>query len=658
MATGLSFLENLVECALCLEGYKTPRGLPCQHCFCEDCLKQHVSKNSKPGGTFECPSCRQEVDIPKQGVAGFPVSFTLNKLQEALEKSYKQKCNNCGESDTTKMCSECESLFCLQCAPLHHHYTSETSNDNPTAELGGAFGGLERIILESIHCKKHPKKQMSLYCEDCTEAMCDACIANHKRHVITNGEEKASLEKTSISESVAKMMTKLQHCQDQGDLMEEKEKVRCNVDEVISQVKSRCNDICKQVTLAEKEIISHLTKECVEIETRIDTKIEENVVLSHKLESCIEKQQGLRKASTAMVIIQGKQELEPEVEELTKAKISIVGEHIQWQFVPGTINANSIKDLVGTLQTSYTKASSGVESVYEHKSTETAASARNLPQKPVLIHSLPLGNIESICDIAICEDGEVYAATDRGIKAYSAAAVYTHTIAHDTDAFSIAELPGGKLAISFWSDKTVKVFSKDGSYVHTISAGQGDPWGMALLHNGALAVCYPREKFVRVFKDCGERAAVVSVIRRFTLGRSKQQPTTRWQEEKEFKRPCYLTAHGENGLIVSDWEADAVYAFTAGEQGEYTCQWMYGGERGRGPGMLNWPNGVATDNQGRVLIADHWNHRVLQLSHDGEVLMELLTEKEGMDRPWAVTEGAGKLAVWCRDSEIKIYNYM
>ena len=660
MATGLSSLENLVECALCLEGYKTPRGLPCQHCFCEDCLKQHINKNSKPGGTFECPSCRQEADIPKEGVAGFPVSFILNKLQDTLDRLSKQKCNSCEISGTTKMCSECESLLCLKCFSSHHHSTSETSTDDPTAELGGAFGELESIILESIFCKKHPKKHMSLYCEDCKEAICNVCIVNHKGHVIMDGEEKASLEKTCISERVAKMITKLQLCRDQGDLMEEKEKVRCNVDEVISQVKSRCDNICKQVHSVGKEIISQLTKEHAEIETRIDTQIEENVTLSHNLASCIEKQQGLRKALKAMIIIQGKQKLEPEVEELTTAKISRIEEHIQWRFVPGTMDAKSIKELVGTLQTSYTNASPGVESTNEHKSTEPASSARNLPQKPVLIHSLPLRENEAvhdIADIALCEDGEVYVPTERGVKVYSAAAVYTRTIAHDTAVRRIAELPGGKLAISCKSDVTVKVFSKDGSYVHTISAGKGAPWGMALLHNGALAVCYFIEKCVRVFRDCGERAAVVSVIRRFTLGRSKQQPTTRQQEEREFMFPGYLTAHGENGLIVSDMWMHAVYAFTVGEQGEYTCQWMYGGELGRGPGMLYSPRGVATDSQGRVLITDRNNHRVLLLSHDGEMLMELLKEEDGLYYPHALAVGAGKLAVECENT-VRIYNYM
>ena len=610
METGPSSLGYLVECALCLEGYKTPRMLPCQHCFCEDCLKQLISKKSKPGGTFECPNCRQEVDIPKEGVAMFPLSFTLNKLQEALEKSGKQKCS-----------------------PSHHHSPLETSTDNPIAEVGGAFGGLERNILESIFCKKHPKKQMSLYCEDCTEAICNACIVAHKRHAIMDQEEKVGLEKTSILESESKMMTKLQLCQDQGVLTQEKERIRCNTNEVISQVKSRCNDICKQINSAGEEIISQLREEYAEMETRIEAKIEENMALSHKLESCVEKHQELRKIPEVMRIIQGKQKLEPEVKELTKAKISRIEEHIQWRFVPGTIDAKSIKELVGTLQT------------------------RNLPQKPVLIHSLSVRENGITHDVVICEDGEVYIATNRGVWVYSADGVYTHTITHNTIADSIAELPGGKLVICCTNDQMVTVINKDGSYVHTITEGQGQPRGMARLHNGALAVSYPDEKCVRVFKDCGERAEVVSVIRRFTLERSKQQPTSRQQEEKEFVNPWYLTAHGENGLIVSDWGDNAVYAFTAREEGEYTCQWMYGDEQGIETGMLTDPLGLASDSQGRVLIADYGNNRVLLLSHDGEMLMELLTEEDGCQLPSEVAVGAGKLAV-IDESMIRTYNYV
>ena len=276
---------------------------------------------------------------------------------------------------------------------------------------------------------------------------------------------------------------------------------------------------------------------------------------------------------------------------------------------------------------------SGVESNYGHKSTEPAASTRNLPQKPVLIYQLPNGEYVRIHDIAICEDGEVYITSNIGVKVYSTAGVYTHTLTQNADGSGIAELQGSKLAISFESDRIVKVFSKDRSNIHKVAAGHGGAGRMALLHSGALAVCYPDEKCVRVFKDCKKRAKVVSVIRRFTFERSKQQPTPRLHNQ-ELAYPWHLTAHGENGLIVSDLWANAVYAFTARKKGEYTCQWMYGGEQGIDTGMLNTQFGVATDSQGRVLIADRDNNRVVLLSHDGEMLMELLTREDGLDCPY------------------------
>ena len=33
-------LQNILECSICLDEFKQPKMLPCQHSFCEECLKQ------------------------------------------------------------------------------------------------------------------------------------------------------------------------------------------------------------------------------------------------------------------------------------------------------------------------------------------------------------------------------------------------------------------------------------------------------------------------------------------------------------------------------------------------------------------------------------------------------------------------------------------
>ena len=49
-------LEKEITCPLCLDIYKEPKKLPCDHIYCKDCLKSlaEVTANA----TIFCPECR------------------------------------------------------------------------------------------------------------------------------------------------------------------------------------------------------------------------------------------------------------------------------------------------------------------------------------------------------------------------------------------------------------------------------------------------------------------------------------------------------------------------------------------------------------------------------------------------------------------------
>ena len=49
-------LEKEITCPLCLDIYKEPKKLPCDHIYCKDCLKSlaEVTANA----TISCPECR------------------------------------------------------------------------------------------------------------------------------------------------------------------------------------------------------------------------------------------------------------------------------------------------------------------------------------------------------------------------------------------------------------------------------------------------------------------------------------------------------------------------------------------------------------------------------------------------------------------------
>ncbi|CAH1233909.1 TRIM2 [Branchiostoma lanceolatum] len=75
------FGEEL-KCSICLELFTRPKVLPCQHTFCQDCLQDHAGW----GGTFQCPNCRQQVGLPRQGVAGLPDNLMAANMCERLQK--------------------------------------------------------------------------------------------------------------------------------------------------------------------------------------------------------------------------------------------------------------------------------------------------------------------------------------------------------------------------------------------------------------------------------------------------------------------------------------------------------------------------------------------------------------------------------------------
>ena len=78
-------LEKILECPICLEQFKNPKMLPCQHSFCmEDCMEK-LPKN-KHGKQLHilCPICRKENYIPKNG---FPNNYVLQSLLDIQNKN-------------------------------------------------------------------------------------------------------------------------------------------------------------------------------------------------------------------------------------------------------------------------------------------------------------------------------------------------------------------------------------------------------------------------------------------------------------------------------------------------------------------------------------------------------------------------------------------
>ena len=80
--------ETILECAVCIEPFRDPRALPCQHGFCRDCLEQ-LAGSSEDKNTLECPTCRKTFQLPEGGVRNLPVHFYLSSLQDTVAMDTK-----------------------------------------------------------------------------------------------------------------------------------------------------------------------------------------------------------------------------------------------------------------------------------------------------------------------------------------------------------------------------------------------------------------------------------------------------------------------------------------------------------------------------------------------------------------------------------------
>ncbi len=77
-------LENEVTCSLCLDLFKQPKKLPCDHVYCRDCLRGLALRSLN--ATISCPECRTETQVPGNDVNNFPTAFRINRRIVAFQQ--------------------------------------------------------------------------------------------------------------------------------------------------------------------------------------------------------------------------------------------------------------------------------------------------------------------------------------------------------------------------------------------------------------------------------------------------------------------------------------------------------------------------------------------------------------------------------------------
>merc|ERR1712002_807389 len=127
-AVRMEQFDQLLTCCVCLDRYRTPKLLPCQHSYClEPCMEGLVDYVKRQ---VKCPECRAEHRIPYNGIQGFPTNYTLTKFLELHAEitgelpdpnadAIMSRCAVCSEKAYVNLCAHCDKKVCDTCKAAH-----------------------------------------------------------------------------------------------------------------------------------------------------------------------------------------------------------------------------------------------------------------------------------------------------------------------------------------------------------------------------------------------------------------------------------------------------------------------------------------------------------------------------------------------------------
>ena len=123
-----------LTCGLCLDVFRDPKLLSCSHTFCQRCLEDLIQRHTD--GSFPCPSCRTDIEVPAGGASAFQTNFHIS--EDELERARVQTlCIVHIKMKLEMFCVECDILICMDCKMKEHlhHKTQSLEDSVKTAKI-------------------------------------------------------------------------------------------------------------------------------------------------------------------------------------------------------------------------------------------------------------------------------------------------------------------------------------------------------------------------------------------------------------------------------------------------------------------------------------------------------------------------------------------
>ncbi|XP_070566922.1 tripartite motif-containing protein 2-like [Ptychodera flava] len=257
--------EDFLCCPVCLEQYKNPKVLLCNHSFCEQCLAALVAKT----GEVICPTCGRPCQLPNGGVADLQGNFFIESLIDIVEPSESHDdpalCQGCDENTALNKCLDCNIDLCQSCTKPHR--TIPTTRNHKIMKLAECSETRSSNVQvdTKAYCSTHPGYVVKFYCDTCQVPICSECIEVTHNIPSHNHRDLTDVGK-EYSEYLANIITRLKVREEEArgyiSLATDNEKrVKMWYREEEMKVKMKVEEVREMVVREEKRVIDELNTE-------------------------------------------------------------------------------------------------------------------------------------------------------------------------------------------------------------------------------------------------------------------------------------------------------------------------------------------------------------------------------------------------------------
>ena len=252
-------MDSLLDCSICLETLTTPVCLPCGHTFCLQCVTDHThTLRGYPinEDSLNCPTCRQTVPIPDEGIGKLPRNYLAEQMKEK-NTSTKISCNECRDQSEGALmrCVECDSNLCEKCILVHSRKTHHIKKI-VTLQTTGFHTKCEHTET----CPMHTGEVLLFFCEPCKVPLCRDCVMReHQGHGLEDIRKVADRARQDLTAAMNDKQSDIQNYDAMiAELTKTRDTIKHNTDKEIKKTREHTQLLLDRIKHKSTAIEQHI----------------------------------------------------------------------------------------------------------------------------------------------------------------------------------------------------------------------------------------------------------------------------------------------------------------------------------------------------------------------------------------------------------------